>query len=157
MVLMNIYSLNQCKRHHRGARTALLGPRQYHQLPHLTFNAINVVFIYKIQNSVNTGNDNSSLTFLTSNPSLARHVIFVWFLLGLEHQKQLCYPNAEIGEAGVSGRLCLSNRSRFPQRTVCPQIRITNLALLLLGPCKRILVHFCYITRKLELKIQPHL
>lgn len=33
--------------------------------------------------------------------------------------------------------MCLSNRSPFPQRIVCPWIRVTNLALLLLSPCKR--------------------
>lgn len=80
-----MFSLDGCKCHHGGARTALLAPSQCHQLPHLTFHGVNVVFIYEVYHSVNVGNDNSSLTFLTSNPSLAQHVISVGFLLGLEH------------------------------------------------------------------------
>lgn len=51
----------------------------------LRFHAINVEFIHKVYCSVNTGNDNNSLTFLTSNPSLAQHLISAGYLLGLEH------------------------------------------------------------------------
>lgn len=59
---------------------------------------------------------------------------------------------------------CWNSRSRYFSQdmpfqqelfflgTVCPQIKVTNLAMLCLGACKKILSYFHHSTRKLEKK-----